>query len=286
MLEGIISIRQYRRYLYGEVEIPFGVVAQLATKMNITPKKLFLEFEKERNKETQIISSYYNAVISNEMELAKKIHSQIDKDNIIDHEQFLFFKSANYIYNFKNNNSSCEEVVKLHKELINYPEILSNKILTDNELYLLGTISEYDSSTKAVIMEKFISIYENDQLQISGNNILTMTQVIFWLAKYTGSLKQYDKTILFCNEGIKYNNQYKGNYLLEYFYYYQALAYYYTDRIDEYKSSLYKAILSLELLPLKGKTLHFYQIIKKDLNVEPLQFIRDFIDGKLKESKE
>ncbi|MGS0971698.1 MAG: hypothetical protein ACVCEJ_00420 [Candidatus Izemoplasmataceae bacterium] len=283
MLNGIISIRQYRRYLYGKVEIPFGVFAQLAMRLNVSPKNLILEFEEEKNKEKRLIIEYYNAVGSYDEKKIDELYHKIDKDNIIDSEQLVFFNSANIIHLYNQGKLSKKEVADTHKDLVGYPKILSNKILTDNEMYLLGTISQYDPETKQVIMEKFETIFHTDELVVSGDNIVTYTQVLFWLAKYTGSLKQYNKTIEYSNMGIKYNTQFKSRYLMSYFYYFKSLSHYRIGNQIKYEKALYKTILYLELESSQSRTEHFYETIKKDLNIDPLTFVRDYINkNKLK----
>ena len=281
MLEGVISIRQYRRYLYGKVDIPFGVFSQLANKINIPPRKLFSEFEEQRLKEKRLISSFYNAVVAHNERIIEKLYSQIDEDTIFDFEQLLFFESAKKLYAYNSGKINKEDVASFHKELIQYPKILANAFLTDNELYILGTISEYDPASRPTIMNKLQLLYESDQLRVSGDNVLIMTQILFWLAKYTGSLKQYDKTISYCDKAIEYNNQYQSKYLMKYFHYYKSLSYYRTNQIDEYKESLYKTILFSELEPVKNQTGRFYNTIKKDLNIEPLCFVQEYINQKL-----
>ena len=283
MLDGIISIRQYRRYLYGEVEIPFGVFAQLANRINVSPKNLFLEYEELRNKEKNLILDYYNAVISYDNERIEKLASMIEEDKIVDQDQWVFLISAKTIHQYNLGKLTKAKVAEVHKKLIDYPEVLSNTILTDKEMYILGTISQYDLSTRDDIMSKLMKIFKNDEYLVSGDNVVTYTQVLFWLAKYNGSLKQFDKTIEYCDLAIKYNHEFQSKYHFAHFFYYKALSYFRTNRYGLYRESLYNTILALELDNSVTRREHFYQIIKKDLNINPLVFMRDYINqNKLK----
>jgi tetratricopeptide (TPR) repeat protein len=286
MLEGIISIRQYRRYLYGEVEIPFGVVAQLATRMNIPPNKLLVEFEEEKNIERRMIIDFYNAVVTRNFELTDKYFSKIDRDQIIENEHKMLYDSAFANYEFYMGKITNETRVAKQKEIVDYPKIMSNKILTDSEMIILATILDSDKFDNIDIVERFELIFMEDDFHISGDNAAIMIQIVFWLAKYYGYKKEYDRTIEYCDYGIKNNKALRTIYLMEYFNYYKALSYYRLGEFELYEKALYEAVLYLEILPDIGRVNRFYNIIKKDLNVEPLQFIRDFIDGKLKESKE
>jgi len=278
MLNGIISIRQYRRYLYGKVEIPFGVIAQIATKMGIPPNKLLLEFQEERNRERRLINSFYNAVANRNIELSNKFLEQITEDQIMDDEQIMIFRSALANYKYFIKEITKEEMIEQQKRIVHYPKIMENSILTDSEMIILANILDGDKEEHLDILNRFEMIFLNSDFHISGDNAATMLQIVFWLSKYYGRKKNYTKTIEFCNYGISKNNELRTVYLMEYFYYYIALSFKRLGQITKYKESLYKTILHLEIINDDVRKTHFSNIIIKDLDIDPLTFVRDYIN--------
>jgi len=278
MLDGVISIRQYRRYLYGEVEIPFGVVAQVAQKLGISANKLLLDFEDEKNKERRLVTSYYNAVVTRNLNLANKYINNIDIRNIMERENKLIFLSGNAIHDFFSDKITNDELIKRHKKIVNYPEILKNEILTDSEMIILASILEEDSLDKEDIVDRFEKVFINNEFYITGDNAATMLQIVFWLAKYYGKMKKYKKTIEYCDFGIEKNKELRTTYVMEFFSYYKALSYKRLGEISKFKKSLYEAILYVEIIPSQTRKDRFKDIIRKDLGIEPLEFVRDYID--------
>lgn len=278
LLEGIVSIRQYRRYLYGEVEIPFSVLAQLASRMNISPDKLFIEFEEEKNSIRRMILSFYNSVSSLDIESAQKWYDKIGDEKILDGEQKLIFESATANFRYLCKDIDKSEMLRIQKRIVDYPNVLNNKIFTDSEMVVLGTIFDSSEEEHLEILERFEKIFLREDFHISGDNAAPMIQIVFWLGKYYGRKKNYKKTIQYCKFGIKQNKMLKTFYLMEYFNYFLALSYLRLGEMEKYKESVYETILYLELIPEKNRVDRFYKIIKKDLDIEPMVFLRDFIE--------
>jgi len=283
MLDGIISIRQYRRYLYGEVEIPFGVVAQIASKMGVSANKLLLEFETEKNKERRLVQTYYNAVVTKNLDLADELLEKIVLERIMEMENKLLFLSAKANHDYFSGLIDKEQMILQQKSIVDYPKILTNKILTDSEMHILAIILDGEKHTPMDIIKRFEQVFENNELHISGDNAAVNMQLVFWLAKYYGRQKNYRKTIEYCDLGIEKNKEFRTIYLMEYFCYYKALSYKRMGKIIEYRKALYKTMLYIEIIPEEGRVERFYQTIKKDLNINPLEFMRDYINiNKLK----
>jgi transcriptional regulator with XRE-family HTH domain len=278
MLDGIISIRQYRRYLYGTVEIPFGVVAQIASKMGVSANKLLLEFETEKNKERRGILAYYNAVVTKNLESANELLENITLEQIMEKENKLLFLSAKANHEYFSGVIDKAQMISQQKSIVDYPKILNNKILTDSEMHILAIILDGEKQTPTDIIERFEQAFENNELHISGDNAAVNMQLVFWLAKYYGKQKNYIKTIEYCNLGIEKNKEFRTIYLMEYFCYYKALSYKRMGKISEYRNALYQTMLYIEIIPEEGRVERFYQTIKKDLSIDPLEFMRDYIN--------
>jgi hypothetical protein len=272
-LEEIISLRQYQRYRSGQSIMPIEIAEKLSKRLSISIEKLLYEFEEDKNIESRVVKEYYNAVISKNMSKVKEIDVKFNDYVFIDDEKRIIYDSAKFIFDFNNRKLSKVELIQKQAELIGYPKLLNNDVLTDPEVLILGTILEYSETERDIIIEKLTAIFDKSNILVSGSNLYSYTQVIFWIAKYYGRIHEYSKVIKFCDLGILYNKKNRTTYLLDYFHYYKALVFYRTNKHYEFEESLYKCILLLESDSNEEKKSNFYDIIMKDLKLNPYEFL-------------
>ena len=173
---------------------------------------------------------------------------------------------------------SREVMLDRQKKILDFPNILRNKVLTDSELLILGIILDIGTIEREVIVDRLEKLFEENEFHITGDNAAIKLQNVFWLAKYFGKRKEYRKTIEYCDFGIARNEELRTIYLIEYFTYYKALSYKRLGEISKFKKSLYEAIIYVEIIPSQTRRDRFKDIIRKDLGIEPLEFVRDYID--------
>ena len=65
--EGIISNRQYQRYVRGESPMPYHLIDLFAERLNVKKEALLLEFDNHTLKETLNITNYYSAVFNRDI---------------------------------------------------------------------------------------------------------------------------------------------------------------------------------------------------------------------------
>jgi hypothetical protein len=272
-LEEIISLRQYQRYRSGQSIMPIEIAEKLAIRLSISIEKLLYEFEEDKNVESGLVKEYYNAVISNNFNRIKSIEKKFNDYVFIDDEKRIIYDSAKYLFDYNRSKLSKVELIKKQTELINYPKMLNNDVLTDPEILILGTILNYSETERDKIVEKLTAIFDKSNILVSGSNLYSYTQVIFWIAKHYGRVHKYDKVIKFSNLGIKYNIDNRTTYLLSNFYYFKALVYYRSNKFDDFEDNLYKCIVILEAEAIDEIKENFYKIIMKDLKLNPYEFL-------------
>lgn len=279
-LDEIISLRQYQRYRNGQSIMPIEIAEKLANKLSVPIEKLLYGFEEDKNEESDLVREFYNLAVSKKIVEAKEASRKFHDYVFIDEEKRIIYDSARYLIGFYTGKLSEIEMIKMQADLINYPSMLANEVLTDPEILILGTIVEYSITEREKIVEKLTAIFDKTNLLISGKNLYAYTQVIFWIAKYYGREHKYSKVLTFCDLGINYNKNSKTTYLLDRFYYYKALVYFRTNKIEEFEESLYKCILLVESKGSEEKKKSFYNIVMKDLKLNPYEFLIRVIEKK------
>ncbi len=277
-VEGITSLRQYQRYRYGECEIPMTIASQMANKLGVPLPKLLLEFKEDTLFEKEKTQQFYNFVISNNIENAKKLYIELIQREFVDFGMETLFLCGKLLYEYKQKYISKIHMVSTIANKIHFPKILKNTVITDVELIGLGILLENSSEFSDLIADKLLGIiYLKTQL-FTGANTLPYNQVIFWLAKYNGKKENYNEVIELCKIGIRNNEVNKSTYLLHNFYYYCSLAYFRLNFKDEFNKALYKTIILLELENNKKKEF-YYNIIMKDLKINAKVFLVGYLNS-------
>ena len=279
----IVSLRQYRRYLNGDCEIPYRVLNQFSEKLGIKSEHVILELESERLFETRTINAFYNAVANQDVAESDRILNEIDKRYILDKSNITFYEHAFNLYRFNQKKINLAQLIDHTKHLINYPKILTNKSMSSAELIILSSLLNYPGVEELDgIVKKLNEVIDNTVHIISGLNDRTTILILFRLAKYTGGQNDFEITLKYCDKAIAYNQLQHMTYLLDYFYYYKALCHYRLKQMDLYEHSIYQCYNILEISQNKSKKSKFKALIEEDFKIDFDLFIFNYTKKYLK----
>jgi len=282
--DGIISNRQYQRYINGSSAMPFHLLDEFAERLNVKKDFLLLEFDSYGIKETNNIMALYNAVNNGEIENAKEIQKDINPKYIMDSSNLKLYQYTQLIRNFKENRSNLEMHIVNSKELIDYPKILNSPAMTMVETLILMELLDHttDDTESTRIFNKIKAFIDNPSLVWTGSQIITYNMLIFKIAKYSGLKKDFDNVIHFCNIAIKLN--YKSKYFLnlDFYYYFLALAYHRKNMMSLYEENLYQCYTALEMMKSSDKTANIRAMAKKDFDVDLIDFAIEYQKKKYK----
>lgn len=279
-LNEIVSQRHYYRYRRGETEIPFDILNKLASRLDIPLLKIIASFQENILAEKDIVWDLYNVVVGRKFDEANQILKNNNDLLLIDNENRLYYSLAKILLKYFQNHITNEELVDAIIEIGNYPDIMKKQILHDNEVYILGLIMQFSDKHRGETLEKLDQLRKNNKLLLSGNNILKF-QIYFWIIKNYGRMSRFDGVIDIADMAIKLSEKYKSYYLLEYFYYYKALAFYKTGRYDEFEKELTYTIRALCLVDKHNRN-RFFKTIEKDTDIN----VKEFIFNKLEKEFE
>ncbi len=281
LLDGVISRRQYQRYRNDDTYVPLDIVEKLSVRLGIPYRKLLLEFESEEFKQSVEIKKYYNLVVAKRYNEAEKLEEIIKGYHILDDERELDFKCAYELKRFFSGLVSLPEMLRFQASLIGYPEINDKEIITDGEALVLGIIQEYSEQDREQIIVKLEQLITDDLLQINGGNFLAKLQLLFYIAKYYGRIKDYSKVIKYCDMGVVICENQFSHYLLEYFSYYKALAFHRLGKIDEFENALSRCAMTLLVQGNKQNTDKFEKYFMKDLNMNLYEFMLTYLNTRI-----
>ncbi|MFA5470660.1 MAG: hypothetical protein WC219_01250 [Acholeplasmataceae bacterium] len=275
-VEDVVSLRQYRRYLKGESDIPFNIVHQLTAKLGMKTDNILREFEVAKIEETKKMNKLYNYVVNyafNEFNILKK---ELSEDHIIESSNLLLFKHTIIISDYYQKKINIHQVKEMNVDLINYPQILDQGILNTIELLILTFLIDVVSlDEQKRIIEKIYKYVNDEKMIISGGNEKVLTLILARLAKYSGILQSFEQVIKFCDVGIERNKTLFSYYLMDYFYYYKSLAYHKLGDQKNYENSLNKVFNILEFEGNENKMKKFIKLINEDYDIDFKHYVLD-----------
>jgi len=281
--DGIISNRQYQRYVNGSSAMPFHLLDDFAERLNVKKDFLLLEFDSYGIKETNNIIDFLNAVNNDDIDGAKKISKDIDPKFILDSSNLKFYQYAKLFQEYKEKKISRDNHFNRLMKFIEYPNILNKNAMTMVETMVLSNLLDYvNDNDQYKILNKIKNFIDNPSLVWTGSQIITYNMLMFRMAKYSGIKKDFENVILFCNKAINLNHKSKYFLNLDYYYYFLALAYHQDKKKMLFEENLYKCFTVLELIDSPVKTTNYITMAHKDFGIDLMEFAQNYINKKYK----
>lgn len=260
-IDGIVSKRQYQRYMNGECPIPFDKLNLMVDKLNTSLLNLMIIFNNEKINENRIFSEVFNAVKNKDSKSYDLINKYRNYNFLADDNKILY-DSAIVLNQYYHNIIKKKHALVLLKDIIDFNKILKSKNISDNQIFLLGIIF-YLEDDKKELLEIFDNIYLNNKdIIINKNNFYTHIQVMQYLSLYYFDERLYDNCLKYCDIGLYYLDIYKSYYCLDYFYYLKACISYYENKTSDFKD-YYNKTLAVALL--NNKTDIFKKLFNDNL---------------------
>jgi len=272
---GITSLRQYRRYLSGESDIPFQVIDKFCDRLGIQTINLMRELETARIDESKDVDTFYNHVVYNNHDKVNELRDLYATKQFIDNENKMLFEHAVILYDFMTQKINAEVASQKNKELIHFEKMGKQSIFSLTEMLIMTSLLDLDPivNEKQMIASK-LKVILNDQSLVLGSSVnFAYPLVLFRLAKFSGSNKNYSDVLNYCRMGIEHDLEIKNFYLLEYFYYYSALSYYRLGDLEHYESMLMRCFVALHIDDNQKKIEKFTQMINRDFNISFADFV-------------
>jgi len=274
LTEGIVSLRQYRRYLNGESDMPFHIFLQMVDNLGLKTETVLREMENVRYEEYQYANKLYNCAVNYDFKGFDLLIKNNIYDHFIDQTNELFYNFSLLIKDYMQKKIDNKFALQKVSELLNYPQILKHEVITEIELLVLSFMTDVAGKVdqKKIVDRIFYFFNNSDQIITGGNNRIIIL-IIAKFAKIFGIRDNYELVIEFCNIGIKRSQAYKSYYLNEYLYYYLSLAYYKLNNIEMFENSLKKCFNILEFDDNESKMKKFETLINEDYDLEFKKYV-------------
>jgi len=269
-VDGIMSTRQFRRFLKGESSITIEKIVMLINRLELEFFTLYNQFLRSSNVEYNIITSIYNHIMLLQYKEAYNIISKHNDYPFTSPYYKKVFKLYEIITNHKLLRISNEMVLNSLENNIDYSKTMNNNQLNFIELTALIYISQIiDNSTKRKsIMIKLYDIIKNDNIldiNEKDNRIIT---IYASFSKLLGIQHEYEKVIFVAKKGIQLCEKYKTTTSLAHLYYYCALGYLEQKKKEKALYYAKKTFFTLEIENANLRYKAFEDSFEKHFNIK------------------
>ena len=273
-VDGILSTRQYLRFLKGESAISNEKIFKLVDRLEMNFLNIYSLFFSQEDKEHTYISQIYFNIINMKYKDAYDLINVYNKSNLTSkyNEAFFEFCEISTLYYLKR--ISIEMAMNRFKELIDYPHCLNLKEVNFVELITLILISSIiykkDNDKRAIFF--LYNILKNKNASISRDLDSKTPSLIANVCKSLGQMDENEKVLSLSQTGINICMKTHNSNSLVHLFYYKALALFYLNRTEEALKTVKKSFLLLYLEGNNEKSEIFEVNLKRHfgLNVSDL----------------
>ncbi|MDG0889000.1 hypothetical protein [Paracholeplasma manati] len=268
-IDGVVSLRQYKRYLYGTSEMPFKMFVELCDRVSVEPLYMVYELEHKRIDQANRLDVFSNAIIARDFDQAEALMRDLSKEVMIDQNNEIYFKLNILQLDYYLKKYPNAHLAKVCAELIHYPDILKHDVMNGVELVGLSLLLNFiPNEERFPIMDKLYQIIKTGAYTFISKDFFQMNSVSLGVAKMYGMNKDDVKVIELCNEVLKACDFNESYFNLDLTYYFLSLAHRNLGKTEEAHQYIEKLYHATKVKIENGSYDRFNALIKKDFGFD------------------
>lgn len=205
LIEGIISLSQYKRYLRGAAAIPNNVVVQIADRLRYSINDFYSLFTKKHNSEYNQLISIFKLIQSEQYQKALEACYDIKDELIVSSYNKIFYDYCFLYSQYMLGKISAVHTLGIFSDIIDYPVGMEKETFNMVEINILLQIVRISASMGNYEAADFLyTILTNPNLSSNYTGEVTILPIIYY---YTARVfRQQDKlreTLELANSGIQ-----------------------------------------------------------------------------------
>lgn len=205
-VEGILSERQYRRYLKGESSMPNDKVASLVGRLGLDLTYVYSNFFNFETEERKIVEKIYNYIQNMDFKNANLLLTNNEIDVFRNETNEKLFHICKTIVEKELSIKPAKLSVVIMQDLIDYPDCLQHKEISFNEiialLFISGNILSENNDDS--ILNFLTTMVESNSIRNSLNRLQWLPSVYFTIARSHGILGHYEKVLSIAKKGVDF----------------------------------------------------------------------------------
>jgi hypothetical protein len=278
-LHDVVSVRQYKRYLYGESEMPYSIVEKLCNKLGVKFYHILNDFDSRVKNETKKLNQLYRSVVRYDFEKYKTLIREFNESHVLNERNIIYYKHITILYKYYSGSASIAYVIDASIKLIDYPKVLNNDVFDSIDLIILSFLmSVLNEEVKCKIEKVLLKVFNSEDSVIYGESSFILRYILINLINRLGVKGEYDNVIEYCDLGLTQANVNMEYLNTEFLYYYKALAAHKIGNIKLRDESIYLCYGILGLSKDKSNFIKFNKLIEKDFGIVRKEFLLDYIN--------
>jgi len=224
-VDGVISLRQYYRFIKGESSLKTDLVNKLLDKLHIDSIMTFESYRQISNSINRKLSNIYIKIYSDDFVGAKKDLKELDYSTFTSQYNKKFYKFIDAIIRKNDPDSDDDTITQEITEIIDYPNLLNKKTLSFVEVAAIMLVSkELVKKGDNRLAEYCYNLVKNDDSNIK-HQINNYTFAFYsTTARNLGQIGKVEESYEVTKEGIKIFQTHEPLNSYAALYFFQALA--------------------------------------------------------------
>lgn len=274
-VDGIISLRQYYRFIKGDSSLKSESINSLLERLEINTIDLYGQFIKKKNESLKNLIDSYNLISLMEYDKAKVMLAKINESDLQSVQDIKFLRYLLASLNFHLKLESEEKSMNKIIEIIDYPKILNKDILTFYEITGLFSITTYLIRHKNDYRVAIFT-YEvlNDPRKYYVNNMKSSINSFYASAsKNLGIIGEIEKSLEMADKGIQEAKASGTITNLPILFYCKALSEYNLNMTSQYQKTLIRLFGLLNVQDDEKKSEFYKKLIVKQFDIKESDLI-------------
>lgn len=265
----IVSLRQYKRYLYGTSEMPFKMFVDLCSRIQTDPMYLIFELERKRIEQLTTLDDLNRAIITNDYKKADDIIEQLKTETLLDQANETYFQVQLLLLGYYKKEMPDVFYANQCAKLINYPAILTHEMLSSIEMSGLALMLNFlPQHERQPVLDKLDRIVTEKAFEFINKDFYMLNSIRLKLAREYGMLRDFDKVIPLCEQVVRACENYQSYFNLDLTYYYLALSYKHLKDLEKAHHYLDKMYFALKVKPNVSAYDKYNKLIFKDFGFD------------------
>jgi len=266
-VEGICDVRQYRRYINNESQMPVDVLSLFLGRANMTVAEFLGFYSEEERKETMFARGIYNHLMTGKFERADEMIHEYAENRFVLEANKTLYSFCKYFYQRKKDLTFLLEYKDYVATLINYPRILNFQFLSHYEMLILSSYSQdLPINERDKVIDKLTEVLINHEVT-DMNSLDSHLIILYSLIQHHGMKKHFIEALKLCEIGIKISFEYHHHYLIGQLYYFKSLCHHQLNQIELRNEAIVKCVQLFDLDNNQNLRDHFYKLIEKDFEL-------------------
>lgn len=205
LIEDIISLSQYKRYLRGVTAIPNNVVVQIADRLKYSINDFYTLFTKKHNSEYNDLLEIYSLIKSQKYQEALEECHNMKDELIVSSYNKLFYEYCFLFSQYMLGKISGVHLLNIFSDMVDYPNCFNNETYNMIEMNILTQIVRISSDMgNYEAADNFYETLTNPKFQFYYTGDFVILPIIYYyVARVFRNRGETEKAIKLSLEGVE-----------------------------------------------------------------------------------